>query len=149
MIWWLSLRPLGARLGLINCTRTPVVAGFQCCFVLCFFCVRKPKTPGGWLVICWLFLRPLSARLGLIDCTGSILYWCPSFQIPRPRPEFPKLAAQGLDPGICSRTISLNGHLSRASSCPKTWENVYPDEWRLLEKHDADVCAMRFDYRMA
>ena len=43
VIWWLSLGPLG---GLIDCTRTLVVAGFQCCFVLCFFCVRKAENTG-------------------------------------------------------------------------------------------------------
>ena len=33
------------RLGLMDCTRTPVVSGFQCCFVLYFSCVQKPRTP--------------------------------------------------------------------------------------------------------
>ena len=33
------------RLGLMDCTRTPLVSGFQCCFVLYFSCVQKPRTP--------------------------------------------------------------------------------------------------------
>ena len=37
--------PLGACLGLIDCTRTPVRSGFQCCFVLFLFVCEKLRTP--------------------------------------------------------------------------------------------------------
>ena len=37
--------PLGACVGLIDFTRTPVRSGVLCCFVLCFFMGDITRTP--------------------------------------------------------------------------------------------------------
>ena len=55
------------RLGLMDCTRTLVVAGFQCCFVLDFSCVQKPRTPmisGDFVALLDASEGPLEALWG-------------------------------------------------------------------------------------
>ena len=43
---WLYWGIICAQLELIDYTRSLVIAGFQCCFVLCVGCVRKTKITG-------------------------------------------------------------------------------------------------------